>query len=124
MSEYQPRIKLNPTYLKQALVMAAGTYIGSGIDNSASTSPILRGHVSDAFLAAEVYAAGLMLFQKNNIRTVLLALNLACGLETGQALHVLPGRFNPIDYIAYGVGIVGLAAFNKGLNYMATRHTR
>ncbi len=106
---------------KAALGLAffgAGSFIAFSIDRGVVADAInlpnmLRGRLYDSF-GPICYALGSkLLLGQDEFELHTAAGTVPIAIEVGQLLHIRHGTFDPGDFAAYGVGLVGWVAYDK-----------
>lgn len=98
-----------------AVLNGAGHYAQNVLDVATSTPLLLRGHLSDAALAGQVYMLTEVVGIKKPILRVAISLGLAYGAEIAQGIHLIDGTYDPGDFVAYTVGVLGLLGIEQGV---------
>lgn len=93
-----------------ALGMGAGYF-----DRSETTPPLLQGHIRDS-LSVLVYGPMQRLTSNKNFGTIDSAIRgfgIASAIEGTQYLKLLPGTYDPYDFLAYGVSAIAWISFDS-----------
>jgi len=105
---------------ESAVLLPIGYLAEHHLVSSPLTHALFQGRISDVIIAAEVYAGCRIGGSDNKLVNAGIALSLAFTAELAQKVHLLNGTYDSGDFIAYGIGVLGIVLIEQGISKFST----